>query len=386
LRFKRGVEIDLRDGKARLTVAHRVGAHWTVFAGPFRVDVTGTRFAVNWSESSGRFRIAMLEGEVHISGGPLSAAMPLHAGQTLDGTKSTVEVTDTPEVKSERLRDDAESPTRQVPVAKTDPISPLPQHPRRAPPTGPTRRRAEVNAGTGAGDKRDSYQGLNQAPSRRADGIEMPVPNQLPPEFWVAIPPPAAPALAAKPTPGRVAIGADGRFSGGFTGFAWVERGEGTSLSAPTSWESRAHLQPEDGLLCTSGTVVALSCVNEGMPSISCNWVRNWGVAIGWDTSADKKAWGVDAASAIAIEFRGRSGKYRLNAHRHGEPAEKTYCIENYKSDQVAKPSMFKSECWSNTGVPLPDFEDVDLFNLQFLSGMNYVAFRYCIAGITLYP
>jgi hypothetical protein len=117
-----------------------------------------------------------------------------------------------------------------------------------------------------------------------------------------------------------------------------------------------------------------------------CNWARNWGVAISWNTRADNKPWGSEVASAIAVEFRGRSSSYRLNAHRKDDPPEKMYCIENYKSGQVVRPSMFTSKCWSGTGAPLPDFAEVDLFNLQFASGMNYVAFRYCITGITVYP
>jgi hypothetical protein len=47
---------------------------------------------------------------------------------------------------------------------------------------------------------------------------------------------------------------------------------------------------------------------------------------------------------------------------------------------------MFQSPCSSTSGASLPNFEGVDYFSLQYLSGMNYVAFRYCIAGITVYP
>ena len=67
---------------------------------------------------------------------------------------------------------------------------------------------------------------------------------------------------------------------------------------------------------------------------------------------------------------------------RKGEPLEKIYCVENYKSGQRVTPSMFKSRCWDNAGETLPEFKNVDLFNLQFPSGMQYVAFRYCVSGI----
>jgi hypothetical protein len=109
-------------------------------------------------------------------------------------------------------------------------------------------------------------------------------------------------------------------------------------------------------------------------------------VAIGLNVKADGKAWGEAAAGAIAVEFHGRSSNYRLITHRNGDPDEKIFCVDNYKSGQIAKPSMFKSQCWADQGETLPDFKSVDQFNLQFPSGMAYVAFRYCITGVQLLP
>jgi len=395
LAFKRGVEVALRDGEATLAVVHRLSARWAVLAGPFRVDVTGTRFAVKWSPSSERFRVVMSEGHVRVSGGSLSTATPLRAGQTLRGTASSLELTDLTdqrEVSPQAPRSEAEARPRQELLAKTDTIPPRPG--RRAPSSTPPRRRAGMSAEADTARKgipaaRTSSLGadgnkattLNEPPAPSGAGESAPA-GAL--ESWPAF---AAQTERAAPKtgPNRVTIDTYGQLNGGFNGFAWVETGEGTTLSDPASWEGRTHLQTEDGLLCASGTVAALSCVNEGMPQVSCNWARNWGVAIGWSARADKKAWGIEATSAIAVEFRGRSSSYRLNVHRKDDPPEKMYCIENYKSGQVVRPAMFKSKCWSDTGVSLSDFEGVDLFNLQFASGMNYVAFRYCITGITVY-
>ena len=195
-----------------------------------------------------------------------------------------------------------------------------------------------------------------------------------------------SPTANPKPASVRVVLGETGQLANGLTGATWVGSGEGTTFSAPASWDDRAHLRPEAGLLCASGTVAGFSCVNEGTPRILCNWDRNWGVAIGWNTRADLKAWGDEAMGAIAVEFRGRSASYRLNAHLKGDPGERIYCVENYKSGQVVRPSMFKSECWFDKGDTLADFTRVDSFNLQFAAGMKYVAFRYCVSGITLYP
>jgi hypothetical protein len=395
LRFKRGVEIDLRDGEASLSVAHRMGTHWAIFAGAFRVDVTGTRFAVNWSESSGRFRLAMIEGEVRVSGGVITGATMLHAGQSLTATKSTVEVTDNRAVKPEPAQDGNEAPFRAAPAAQANAIPSSPLHIRREPSTPSLHRRSEISAEAITGEmhaaqfaQRSSkpaskLAALSSLPSAPAEYSPLSVP-----EFQAAVESEAAHVRAVKPTAKRVMIGADGQLSGGFTGFVWVAKGEGTKLTTPKRvvWEDRTPLRPEQGLLCTRGTVAALSCANEGMPSVVCNWSLNWGVAVGFFTRADENAWGSNAATAMAVEFRGRLSTYRLNAHRKDDPPEKLYCIENYKSGQVVKSSMFQSPCSSTSGASLPNFEGVDYFSLQYLSGMNYVAFRYCIAGITVYP
>jgi len=443
LRFKRGVEIDLRDGEASLSVAHRIGTHWAIFAGAFRVDVTGTRFAVNWSESTGRFRLAMIEGEVRVSGGVITGATMLHSGQSLTATKSTVEVTDKHDVEPEPSHSGSEASTRAALAAQANAIPPSPPHTRREPSTPSLRQRSEINAEAITGEMRaaqtsqrsskpaSKLAALNLLPSASVEYSPLSVP-----EFQAVVESEAAHARVAKPTAKRVTIGADGQLSGGFTGLVWVAKGEGTKLTTPKRvvWEDRTPLRPEQGLLCTRGTVAALSCANEGMPSAVCNWSLNWGVAVGFFTRADENAWGSEAATAMAIEFRGRSSTYRLNAHRKGDPPEKLYCIENYKSGQVVKSSMFQSPCSSNSGASLPigvssfspgfsgpgtmaassrspaddgeivesrafslgklltpmaslpNFEGVDYFNLQFPSGMNYVAFRYCIAGITVYP
>ena len=168
------------------------------------------------------------------------------------------------------------------------------------------------------------------------------------------------------------------------TGIAWLARGNGTRVSTPVSHEEHEPLLPDANGLCASGTVAGLRCVNENIPQARCNWDSNWGVAIGLNVKPEGEAWGDDAAKAIAVEFHGRSASYRLNAHRKGDLHQKNYCIENYRSGQRVTPSMFRSRCWADEGERLPDFNGVDLLNLQFSSGMQYVAFHYCISDIRL--
>jgi FecR protein len=391
--FGHGAEISLDDGEARMSVVHRTGARWAVLAGPFRVDVTGTRFGVRWSRHLGHFQVTMLEGEVLVEGGAIPPATRLRAGQTLtaDWTAATFAIANErpPSVAAPR----AAVTGKPIPaeLARQDSTKP---HGARSPlPAVSPRKRSEAVALV----ENPSVASTEPAPGEPAPSVPREPTNAEPPAAPTApqVPPPtpstAGPTLflpTTSPTPAtvRVVLGEAGQLSNGFTGETWVASGEGTTFSAPASWDERAHLQPEAGLLCTSGTVAGLSCVNEGTPKIQCNWDRNWGVAIGWHARTDKKAWGDDATGAIAVEFRGRFASYRLNAHLKGDPSERNYCIENYKSGQVVRPSMFKSECWFDRGDTLADFARVDTFNLQFASGMSYVAFRYCISGITLSP
>jgi hypothetical protein len=389
-----GADIGLDDGEVHVSVVHRSGASWAVLAGPFRIEVTGTRFGVRWSRPLGHFRVVMLEGEVLIAGGAIPPATWLRAGQTLDAdvAASTFAI-----AREQVARPEVPiaAATSAVPAEPTKldsagqrglhhPAASLRKHSE-----GSARGEHSVAVGAAPVSGEATAHSASPAPSEPVN-IELPAapmaPRMLPPSPFATAPTEPVPPAAPKPASVRVVFGESGQLANGLSGETWVASGDGVTFSAPASWDERAHLRPEAGLLCTSGTVAGLSCVNEGTPKMLCNWDRNWGVAIGWNTRADKKAWGDVATGAIAVEFRGRSASYRLNAHLEGEPSEKIYCIENYKSGQVVRPSMFKSECWADKGDTLADFTRVDLFNLQFSSGMSYVAFRYCISGITLYP
>jgi hypothetical protein len=76
-----GGRVNLDEGKARVAIAKRPGAAWTVAAGPYTVQVTGTSFSVEWSKKEQSFEIAMLSGSVIVSGPLVGSGMALHAGQ-----------------------------------------------------------------------------------------------------------------------------------------------------------------------------------------------------------------------------------------------------------------------------------------------------------------
>jgi hypothetical protein len=393
LPFGHGADVRLEEGDAHLAVAHRPGTHWSVQAGPFRIEVTGTRFGVHWSRQLGRFQVTMQEGEVLVAGGAIPPATHLRAGQTLraDWMASSFTIADTQSPPAEARRAGTAGAVQAFPVepAKQDPVAPRVSRP--PPPTTSSRKRTAVAARdehpTVAEQARGESEPPQALPAGEPTGAPPPAkptaPGSPPPP---ASPPPPLPTVVATAARVHVVFGESGQLANGMTGETSVAGGDGTSFSTPASWDERAHLRPEAGLLCTSGTVAGLVCVNENLPKMHCNWDRNWGVAITWYVRADQKAWGDGAAGALAVEFRGRSASYRLNAHLKGDAKEKMYCIENYKPGQAVRPSMFKSECWLDKGDTLPDFQQVEFFNLHFPSGMSYVAFRYCVSGITLLP
>jgi len=83
-----GAEVALDSGRLEARVVHADKTLWLVHAGPYRVRVTGTRFAVVWE--SARLDVALFEGSVMIDGAVLGAGVPLRAGQRLTVDRGVV--------------------------------------------------------------------------------------------------------------------------------------------------------------------------------------------------------------------------------------------------------------------------------------------------------
>jgi transmembrane sensor len=62
-----GAQVDVASGEVSFAVHHRDNTKWLVGAGPFRVHVTGTRFAVTWAPDRERFSLRLSEGSVVVS-------------------------------------------------------------------------------------------------------------------------------------------------------------------------------------------------------------------------------------------------------------------------------------------------------------------------------
>lgn len=63
-----GAEVRLIAGQVEVNVVHHVDTHWAVAGGPFRVEVTGTRFDFSWDALTGCADLRMHEGSVNFQG------------------------------------------------------------------------------------------------------------------------------------------------------------------------------------------------------------------------------------------------------------------------------------------------------------------------------
>ncbi len=340
--FRRGARLVLDRGRARLAVVHRRGGRWEVSAGPFAIEVTGTRFDVDWRPQDAQLELSVTEGEVQVSGSPLQPRTTLRAGQRLSVFRDRVAVADL-EVRRPLAvavpRPAPEVPTPAVPAATPGPV---------------ITRRSRAHRGV-------------KSPSPAEKAVPTPAPAPI-----VAPVPPATPVARAQAAPARTIPGA--------TGPLWVDGGSGTVFA------SRAPIYEfEDGMLCARGTIAALACANAGTSSIRCDWDTNWGALVGWKARTDGGAWGSAAASQLSVEYRGRGTRFRLVAHRRGDPPRKAYCVSGYRSGKVVKASQFKTECWENSGASLPSFAEVDRFGIQVASEEREQAFRICVSSVSLF-
>lgn len=78
-----GAHLVLEKGRAVAAVVHRPDSRWRVDVGPFQVAVVGTRFDVSWDAAARVMELKLDQGAVRVSGGMLSEALEVRAGQRL---------------------------------------------------------------------------------------------------------------------------------------------------------------------------------------------------------------------------------------------------------------------------------------------------------------
>src|SRR5580692_5912289 len=87
-----GARLRVDEGEAHFSVMHLPHASWSVEAGPYVVEVTGTVFDVRWSSADEIVEVRLRSGSVRVSGPLLSEHATLHAGQHLTARLATREL------------------------------------------------------------------------------------------------------------------------------------------------------------------------------------------------------------------------------------------------------------------------------------------------------
>jgi len=82
-----GAHVTLVEGRTIAHVVHRSKTSWSVTAGPFEVQVTGTRFGASWDVAKERLSVELYDGSVQVVGGGLAAPIAVRAGQRLEAEK-----------------------------------------------------------------------------------------------------------------------------------------------------------------------------------------------------------------------------------------------------------------------------------------------------------
>ncbi len=374
LGFRRGAQLDLGSGHADLSVVHRLLGRWEVLAEPFEVRVTGTRFEVNWAPGQGRFGLMVSEGKVSANGGPLRdrtvgagqrIEVDMATGYVIEGDLSTGvaatagPVQAAPAEIAERIAAEADAAPAQAIRA---------EHKRGAPSSKIGVRNPALVARLETGAGKPEIPAATPEPGSRD---------------WTASSAADDGPAPVTPGPRHLTVGKNGELVGGATGPLWARGGSGTRFSSPARGSAN-HLYVDDGLLCTRGRISPLTCVDDTQAH-RCDWDTNWGVLMRWYPRPDREAWGSRVNARIAVEFRGEPGRYRLVAHHKGDPDQRVYCVENYRSGRTVTPSEFKFDCGWTGGTRLPDFTQIDYFAVQFLSEDTWLTFKLCLSAINLY-
>ncbi len=105
----------LNRGRFTASIVHHPGMTWGVDAGPYTVEVVGTKFSVDWQGGSD-LRVEVSEGTVRVTGGDLDRAEVLRAGQKLERTTRSA-ANDATETKA--------ATTEQRPGERTAPAATL---------------------------------------------------------------------------------------------------------------------------------------------------------------------------------------------------------------------------------------------------------------------
>lgn len=121
-----GGRVALARGALHVKVQPLPDATWSVDAGPYTVQVTGTAFDVGWSESEKVFHLALHEGSVIVRG-PLAKELKMVAGQRLSAQleEGVIRLDDVPQAStSGQAKNELTAPA--LPAEREEPIPDTP--------------------------------------------------------------------------------------------------------------------------------------------------------------------------------------------------------------------------------------------------------------------
>lgn len=93
---RNGASVSVEQGRIAAEVFHGRGSDWRFIAGPFQVQVTGTRFDLAWDARAERLEVVLHEGSVEVAGYSGSGPVAVRAGQRFvgDAGRRTMQVMD----------------------------------------------------------------------------------------------------------------------------------------------------------------------------------------------------------------------------------------------------------------------------------------------------
>lgn len=127
-----GAVVQLEHGQATVHVVHRNETRWTVEAGPFAVNVIGTRFRVQWEPADEAFGLEVLDGAVRLSGPGGTRTVTRGDGAVRASLRPPAPVNEEPNIEP--------GPARTIEASGPPPAAP----PSREPTFEPTRERTRA--------------------------------------------------------------------------------------------------------------------------------------------------------------------------------------------------------------------------------------------------
>jgi ferric-dicitrate binding protein FerR (iron transport regulator) len=87
-----GARLSIENGHVALSVVPNPGATWYLDAGPFVIQVTGTRFDLDWSSYDDTLSVDLHEGNLVVSGPPAPNGVLLRSGQRLTALEGRLSI------------------------------------------------------------------------------------------------------------------------------------------------------------------------------------------------------------------------------------------------------------------------------------------------------